>query len=195
MGLDMLAPLNMAGQPYLIDMAAYPMPMGPQVPVNLTLRSRMPVGSYDLEKEQHVVMFGPFARELEWYCYRMDLEDVVYGKVNKEKAVSAWVEANGPAPEIESLSLSYRATPLRWTTERQVTWQTDSKLPAPVSVSQRRMRNYYARVTYALEAIYLEQQDPWIDDPQPVEMESLGTIEVSAVYSVELRVRVKRLSL
>lgn len=189
LSMDLLAPVNIGGVPLLPDMVAYSIPTGHRVPVDLTLRSRLLRGTYDIEAEQGVAQFGPLARELAWYLYREDIAESVRGRAAMAKALEAWRRDNGEAQWVDGLAPTLRVEPATYTTARQVTWRNDPRLTAPVSLRQRLHRNYYVRATYRVIADYYEQDAPETG-AGPVGSTLLGTVDVSVVYTVELRVRV-----
>lgn len=143
--LDMFTPLIISGQLLLIDKMSYSLPARKAVDVELSIKSLMPKGVYDLDNEHSTLNFGSVSNGLMWVRDSDTLDSGI--EAAEEAAVLEWNLTYGndkfkKAYKTDAKNISYLSP----------TWDKDNRLVdnPPKNIGEYVEYEYYFRAEYEI---------------------------------------------
>lgn len=184
-GLDLLTPVSYDNTRYLVDKMSYSLPSPADVETELTLRPVLPMGHYDLAKEQGIPPFEPGTRQSRWCYESSDIREVCVLESNRNSAIEL---AKRLHPEITAGKTYRFFAKFVKAEESGIKWSTDPANLVQAPVGGRKTCLYEAVATYE---IYRSWEELGFDsgtlgwdtrhDETPC-----ATVEVTVSYSVVL---------
>lgn len=184
--LDILHPVRLGNIRCLIDKASYSLPSGQNVPVDLTLRTIQPHGSYDIKAEQNVPDFSVANKHLAW-VFRSDTygEHLDTPEVRKD-AAQLFIDGTEYQPHGTQGDYYYvGASGLFFKSIKRgdFTWEDDS-FGMAIMEGEIRTGWYPAFITYTVYEIHDMTQNQGDEEDIELSEVPLGDVTIEVGYQV-----------
>ena len=193
--LDMAAPVRLRGVRCLIDRYSYTLPAGRKIPVEMTLRTIMTQGDYDIKREQNIPDFSISQRNLEWVYDKseIELDDRMFDTpLLRRRAVEKWLAEHPdytptPSPDGPGMQTVLAPWSALYTTlsVSDDCYQIPDGIPAPTSDTQRMTVTKQAIVRFEIYELYADNIDS--DQPDIAVLRKLGYVQIEANYEAVFR--------
>lgn len=182
--MDVLKPLRLQNVPCLIDTASFSLPAGSKVATQLKMRTIMPHGSYNIEKEQNIPVFYVGGIYYKWKFVADNLDTVAHSDEARAAAFAQFRDQNPDyEPTDDNASIGYAS--LNSITRVGLTWETDPAWRKFAYKGGRAIPTYKAKLIFTMyeKLTTIDDQGEEVVGKNPVPS---GKVEVYVNYWVKL---------